>query len=86
MTSADLSNDDRYLVVGCGNSCIRIVDLQTFTTVKVIRLFKKEKPITQIQFSNNEMENVMLVVSSQSKKVFTIKVSEESQNVQGKIH
>ena len=42
----DLSPNDKYLVLGTKNSCLRIIDLKSFSTIKIIRLFKKNKDIS----------------------------------------
>ena len=46
ISCGDLSPNDKYLVLGTHKSCLRIIDLKTFSTIKVLRLFKKNKGIS----------------------------------------
>jgi len=57
VTSADISPDDKYLVIGTNSSCLRILDLKQLVTVKTFRLFKKNKSIDCIQFGPSEGEH-----------------------------
>lgn len=53
----DISNDDRFLIFGTANSCIRIIDitdLDNFKIIKSIRIFNKDKKIVNALFSPDQ--------------------------------